>query len=364
LPPLSAGTTAALAAVLPANATPANPLDYTAAIFGEVERTTRLVAAAGGDESIGAVLVYYDRPAKLGEAAAAYWDDALAGLVAGAAGLDKPVLLASTLPELMPERTAEDLVDAGIVPVAGLSEGVLCVGALLRAPADAGRLRAVADLAALRPAPGAWLAEHDAKALLRAAGIATPPGEVVDTAAAAVAAAQRLGGAVALKLSAPHIRHKSDIGAVLLDLRDGAAVREAFARLRGLPGQEATPVLVESMSAAGVEVMIAVRRDGLVPVLVVALGGLWVEVLDDAALLPLPVDRATVRRHLDRLRGAPLLAGGRGRPAVDLDALSDLAVTVARLAVDASLELIELNPVFARADGATVVDAVIRRAAP
>jgi acetyl-CoA synthetase len=86
-----------------------------------------------------------------------------------------------------------------------------------------------------------------------------------------------------------------------------------------------------------------------------------VEVLDDAVLLPLPVDRAAVRDRLRRLRAAPLLTGGRGRPALDLDAISDLAAGTAALAVSADLDLIELNPVFAHPDGATAVDAVARR---
>jgi acetyl-CoA synthetase len=79
-------------------------------------------------------------------------------------------------------------------------------------------------------------------------------------------------------------------------------------------------------------------------------------------LLPLPVDASRVRDRLRRLRAAPLLTGGRGREAVDLDALSDLATRVAALAERADLELIELNPVFARPDGATPIDAVARRA--
>jgi succinyl-CoA synthetase beta subunit len=115
------------------------------------------------------------------------------------------------------------------------------------------------------------------------------------------------------------------------------------------------------MCPPGVELMIAVRRDGLVPVLVVALGGVWVEVLDDVVLVPLPVDRATVRDRLRRLHAAPLLAGRRGHAGADLDAVCDLAVRLAALAWDADLDLIELNPVIARADGATAVDAVARR---
>jgi acetyl-CoA synthetase len=355
LPALSERTVTALRAALPPAATVANPLDYTAVLFGQVEPTADLVAHAGADPAVGSVLVYYDRPGDLDAAAAADWDDALAGVVAGAQRLDRPVLVASTLPELLPEPVAELLVDAGVVPVAGLREGVRCAGVLYRPPVDAARLRAIAS-AATGPAPaGAWMSEHEAKELLRAAGIGTPTGHLVTDADAAVAAARGAGGAVAMKLSDPDLRHKSDAGAVRLDVRGDAAVRAAFDALRALPGRDGTPVLVEAMCPAGVELMVAVRRDGLVPVLVVALGGIWVEVLDDVALVPFPVDRERVRDRLRGLRAARLLDG------VDLDAVCDLAVRVADLACAADLDPVELNPVIARPDGATAVDAVIRR---
>ncbi|GIJ73749.1 acetate--CoA ligase family protein [Virgisporangium ochraceum] len=355
LPALSEHTVTALSAVLPPQATAANPLDYTAVLFGQVGPTADLVAHAGADPAVGTVLVYHDRPADLDTAAAADWDDALAGVVAGAKRLDKPVLVASTLPELMPEPVAEALVDAGLVPVAGLREGVRCAGVLHHPAADPARLRAIADGATVPGAPGGWLSEHGAKELLRAAGIRIPPGHLAPDADAAVTAARRVGGAVAMKLNDADLRHKSDAGAVRLNVRGDAAVRAVFDALRALPGRGGTPVLVEEMCAPGVEVMVAVRRNGLVPVLVVALGGVWVEVLDDAVLVPLPFDAATVRDALRRLRAAPLLAG------VDLDALADLATRLAALARDADLDLVELNPVIARPDGATAVDAVIRR---
>jgi acetyl-CoA synthetase len=369
LPGFDPRTVSALTEVLPSNAAAANPLDYTAIIFGEVEPTAALVELAGRDDAIGPVLVYYDRPEELGEDAAVSWDGALAGIVRGAAALstvDKPVLVSSTLPELMPEETAEALVDAGLVPVAGLSEGVLAAGALLAPLGDGPRLRAIAAAAAMRVTPGEWLAEHEAKALLRTVGVPTPAGAVADgpngsVADSAVRAAAALGGPVAVKLSSPDVRHKTELGAVLLGVRGDDAVRAAVATLRALPGHGSTPVLVEAMADPGVELMVAVRRDGVVPVLVVALGGVWVELLDDAVLIPLPADRATVADRIGRLRAAALLTGGRGRPAVDLAAVCDLAVAVAELSLVEDLELIELNPVFARPDGVSVVDAVIRR---
>jgi len=361
LPAFGPETVAALADVLPPSASPVNPLDYTALIFGEVEPTTRLVALAGRDEAVGPVLVYYDRPEDLGTDAAVSWDGALAGIIAGAAKLDKPVLVASTLPELMPEATAEALVDAGLIPVAGLSEGMLCAAALLNPAGDAERLRAIAATAERRVTPGAWLAEHEAKALLRSAAIPVPSGRVVGGPEDAALAVQQVGGPVAVKLSSAGLQHKTELGAVLLDVWGADAVRSAVAALRALPGHRDTPVLIEAMAAAGVELMVAVRRDGLVPVLVLALGGMWVELLDDAVLIPLPVDHATVRDRLHRLRGAPLLHGGRGKAAVDVAALCDLAVRVADVAFADDLDLVELNPVFARLDGVMVVDAVIRQ---
>jgi acetate---CoA ligase (ADP-forming) len=375
LPPFTPATAAALAAVLPATATAANPLDYTAIIFGETGPTADLVALSGRDEAIGAVLVYYDRPGDLGADAAQSWDGALAGIVAGAARLDTPVLVASTLPDLMPEPVAETLADAGIVPVCGLTEGVACARALLRAPGDPVRLRAIAAAAAspaaASPAAAAspdaareWLAEHEAKDLLRSLGVPVPDGEVVTDADAAVAAARRLGGPVAVKLSSPDVRHKSDIGAVHIGVDGDDAVRRAVAALRAIPGHGATPVLVEAMVAPGLEVMVAVKRDGVVPVLVLALGGTWVEVLDDAAVIPLPVDPATVRARVAGLRAAALFTGGRGRPAVDLDGLGRLAAAVADAALTHELELIELNPVIVGPAGVSVVDALISRVRP
>jgi acetyl-CoA synthetase len=359
LPDFSPRTAAALAEALPPTAAAANPLDYTAVIFGDAERTARLVTLAGADEAIGPVLVYYDRPADLGSDAAESWDGALEGIVRGAAALDKPVLVASTIPELMPEAAAEALVDSGLVPVAGLTEGILCAGALLRPPADGARLRAI-GAAAARPTPGPWLAEHEAKALLREHGIPVPDGSVVDTEEDAVAAAAQLGGPVAVKLSHPDIRHKTELGGLRLNVDGPHAVRAAVADLRAAPAGAGARILVESMAAPGVELLLAVRRDGAIAVLVVALGGVWVELLDDAVLIPLPVDRRLVRERIAGLRGAPLLGGGRGRPAVDLEALCDTAVAVAATALAEDLSLVELNPVVAHRRGVTVVDAVIR----
>jgi succinyl-CoA synthetase beta subunit len=205
------------------------------------------------------------------------------------------------------------------------------------------------------------MAEHEGKDLLRRHGVSVPSGRVAYTADEAVSVAAGLGTKVALKLSAPDLRHKTDSGALILGVEGADAVRRGFGRLRALPGRAGAAVLVEEMLAPGVELMIAVRRDGLVPVLVLALGGTWVEILDDAVLIPLPCTAGRVERAVPRLRGAPLLTGARGRAPVAVDLLCALAARVGDLALSEGLDLVELNPVIARPDRVTAADAVIRR---
>jgi len=245
--------------------------------------------------------------------------------------------------------------------VAGLRSALLCARALRLPPGDPARMReiAAAARAAGRPDGRAWIAEAEAKELLRAGGVAVPDGRLAADADDAVAAAHEVGWPVALKLSAPSLLHKSEAGALALALADEAAVREADARLRAL-GVAGAKVLVEHMSPAGVEVFVAARTDAVVPALAIGLGGIWAEAFDEIAIVPLPAGAARIERSLRGLRAAPVLSGGRGSAAVDLAALAALAARAGELALDRDLSLLELNPVAANADGAVALDALAR----
>jgi hypothetical protein len=118
-------------------------------------------------------------------------------------------------------------------------------------------------------------------------------------------------------------------------------------------------VLAERMAPPGIELLIAARTDGVVPALVLGLGGIWTELLDDVAIVPLPASASRVERALRSLRGAPLLYGARGGEAVDVAAVGSLAQRVGELLLERRLALIELNPVFVSASGAIVADAAI-----
>ena len=213
--------------------------------------------------------------------------------------------------------------------------------------------------------PGAWLGEAEAKALLRDAGVAVPGGAVAADEDDAVRLAAALGGPVAIKASSPALQHKSEAGAVVLDVAGEDAVRAAYRAVRaaadaalgaadgagphgaGPADSAGAAILVEAMASPGVELVVAARRDAVVPALVVGLGGVWTELLGDVAVIPLPATPERVAAGLRSLRGAGLLTGARGRPPVDLDALARLAAGAGDLLLAEDLVLLELNPVIA-----------------
>jgi acetyl-CoA synthetase len=366
LPVLSAATRERLAELLPSAATAANPLDYTSMVWGDIGALSELVRALGEDPAIGLVLVFYDQPAGLAGAMAQSWRDVREGIMRGAQLSPVPTLVSSTLPELLDDAAAAELAAAGVPAAAGLRTGLRCARALLTpADGDATRLRAIAAVARGRaPREGGWLPEHAAKQQLRDAGVPVPDGRVVidgDEAVRALVELRAPSGAIVLKLSAAEVQHKSELGGVALGLGSAPAVREAFDRLQALAGEHGGVVLAEAMAPPGVELIVAAHDDGVVPALVLGLGGLWTELLDDVAVVPLPADVGRVRAALLTLRGAPLLLGARGGAAVDLDAVAELAVRVGELVATGEASLVECNPVLAGPGGVTALDAVVRR---
>ena len=173
----------------------------------------------------------------------------------------------------------------------------------------------------------------------------------------AAGAMEDLGPALVLKLSAPTLMHKSELRALALDLRSPEDVRAAYRRLVAL-GVDSAAVLVERMEPPGLELLVSARRDGVVPALVVGLGGVWTEIHDDVAVVPLPATPERVEAALRSLRGASLLTGGRGGTPLDLGAAARLGAAVGDLLLAEGLGLIELNPVLVHEHGALAVDAL------
>lgn len=209
---------------------------------------------------------------------------------------------------------------------------------------------------------GGWLSPAEADRLLRCYGAPVADSRHVATPDEAVAAAGELGGHVVLKADVPGLVHKSDEGAVELDLRGGGAVRAAMERLAGrFPGRLAG-ALVQPMVTGGTEVIAGVVQEPVFgPLVVFGLGGVATEVLGDHAARLAPLTDADADDLIHSLRSAPLLLGHRGAPAADIDALRDLLLRISQLADDLpQVAELDLNPVIARPDGAVAVDARVR----
>ena len=358
-------TTRRLGDLVPSAATVANPLDYTSMIWGERDTLRELIETVGSDEGVGQVVVYYDEPAGLEGGVKDSWDTVREGILDGAMASRSPVLVASTLPELLQPRSARRLIDAEVPAVAGLRTALACARALMAPPPDAARLREIAAAArrdraaADRDGDGSerWLAEHEAKQLLRDAGLAVVEGRVAADEEDAAAILAELGPPVVAKLSGEGLVHKTELGALVLGLETDAEVRAADARLRDLGAGQ---VLVERQAEPGAQLLVAARRDAVVPSLTVGLGGIWTEALSDAAVIPLPASPERVEAALGGLRGAALLTGGRGGAELDVAAAAGLASSAGELLLDAGLELLELNPVVVHERGVVILDAVAR----
>lgn len=178
----------------------------------------------------------------------------------------------------------------------------------------------------------------------------------------AVEAARKIGFPVAVKIDSPEVSHKSDIGGVILGIRDEAGVRSAVRRIGEAAkraGAKGGGVLVSAMADPGVEVIVGVTRDlQFGHAVLFGIGGVLVEVLRDVTFRLVPLSDRDAREMIEEIRGAPILRGIRGRPAADLDAIRDLLLLVSAFAEKTpGLREMDLNPVIVRGSGLSIVDA-------
>ena len=225
---------------------------------------------------------------------------------------------------------------------------------LARGFGDAGETTEDQKGAAGSLAGGGALTEFDSKALVSAFGVQTTRDEVAADADSAVAAAERIGYPVAVKVNSPDILHKTEADAIWLGLTDADAVRAAFdqvtANARAYDGSARIDgVVVQEMVTGGVEMIVGVSYDDqLGPFLLFGSGGVMVEVYNDVALRRCPITKDDALEMIDEVKGARLLHGFRGAPAADVDALADTLVSVSQMAarLEGTLGELDLNPLM------------------
>ena len=354
---LSPDAAAAIAATLPELVTISNPLDYHT--FGWRNRTalTATFAAmmrAGADLNL--LILDFPRPESCDTAD---WDIAAAAMQDAAQATGSRAAVLATLPDAMPEAHAISLAAQGIVPFFGLDEALAAIAAAADAGAPATDAPILVGAVSGQPT---LFSEWHGKRLLAAHGVTVPQGALAHTAAAAGATAVDIGFPVAIKASCASIVHKTELGAVILNLYTKADVEAAATSLLRLTGE----VLVECMvTGTAAELIVGVARDATLGLyLVLGSGGILAELVADTATLLLPAARHEIATTVQGLRVAKLLAGFRGAPAADTEAAIDTIIAIQEFALSHETRLhdLEVNPLMVRTagQGAVAADVLMR----
>ncbi len=369
LAPLGKTTTDVLEKYLPAIATKQNPVDYTTGFVNEknahlyIEVLNRIL----NDPAIDQLAVFHMTNS------GAVFTSNMRMVIKAVEGSDKPVMLLSALsPDMTTEGRA--LLAAANIPVLGTPRRMAdCMGMLADYAAALSKRdrpvhkvseRAIPTLPAL-PAGAKMLDEFESKKLVSGFGIPVSKDVLLPVDARVPALPAGMQYPVAVKIASRDIGHKSDIGAVRLNIRDDAQLAAAVAEVvanarRAAPQAKLSGVLVSEMVGEGMETIIGVVNDPIFgPVVAFGLGGVLAEVLKDTTHRVAPFGLDTAREMIGELRAAAVFAGVRGQPPRDVDALAATLVAVSEFAwtMRERLAELDLNPVLVRPQGKGVVAA-------
>ena len=371
VPELDKETRDRLVTLLPAGAGVSNPVDLLSGADPRLMQSALSAVLASPD--VDSVIAVYTPILPGGE------NEMAAAMAAAAAGSGKPVLAVILG---VPEPPASlHAADGRLLlpfhpfpePAASALAAVTAYAAWRRQPDgaavhfddvdEAGARELVRDFLAGAPA-GGWLPLDRACALLEMYGVTTVPTVYAADADAAARAASRFDGPVAVKAAAGSLVHKTDLGAVHLDLATPEAVKEAVSDLTARLGEEAGGVVVQPMVSGGVETAVGVVSDpAFGPLVMFGLGGVASDLLADRSFRIIPLSREQAAAQIRGLRSSPLLSGYRGSAPVDIRGLEDVVLRVAQLADELpEVAELDLNPVVARPDGVVALDVKVRLA--
>ena len=371
LPGLSNSARSALLQALPEFIPPSNPLDVTGQSMNDGELYRKSMLAFLSDDRYGSLvlgLILADGPGN---------DLKFPIIISALRKLkpEKPVILAALdegaeIPRGCIREHIEELRYLG-VPFFPTSERAFrALGAVTKFAAKQAR-KTAGGPALLPPSTllkNGTMTEYEGKELLASIGIPVPDGGLATTQQEAGEIAERIGFPVVLKAQEVTLTHKSDIGGVILNIKDSDALATGWKQLydsiaHARPGLNLDGVLVEKMGSRGLELIVGVKNDkDWGPALLVGFGGVLAEAIGDVRLLPPDLPVEAIVDELYQLKSAALLRGFRGSPAVDVNAAAEL---IHRLGVficsEPAIQEIDINPVlvYAEGQGAVALDALI-----
>ncbi|MBS9716908.1 acetate--CoA ligase family protein [Pseudohalocynthiibacter aestuariivivens] len=369
-PPFDEDSTNKLISILPSIATVSNPLDYTTPIWGQPEFTAPVFEQAISLSNADATILVQDYPAAgLDESKFLYQNDAIA-FADAAAKAETPAAICATIPENMDAETRSHLINLGVAPMQGVHESLNAMAAAANWRQERSRILAHSPkLLKVKAIPETLsiLEEVEGKELLSRANISIPAGSDV-RGKGVVEAAVQIGFPVVLKMMGPKLAHKTEAGAVELDLQNSEDVSGALERMRLKvtsynPDAVTDRFLIEKMAEPPIaELFVSIRQDPQFGyAITIGSGGILVELVGDAKTLLLPTSNEEIKGAIASLKVSRLLEGFRGKPKVDLDVLcmSLFNLTEFVLSNLDQITEVEINPLFVYEKEVLAVDVLV-----
>ena len=339
-----------------------NPLDYHTFVWGDRHRTAACFKQMmSGDFAATMLLLDWPRTDKISQQD---WDNTFYALCDAATETGKKAIVLASMADCMPKRIIDECQKRGIAPMIGLDSCLKSLHHSYRCgQAFNGTSSAPIEVSipvSSKMQTNKTLTEFDGKRLLAKYGLSIPQGGLVSSIEGALRAAEKLNYPVTVKVSSEALAHKSDLGAIRVNIKDAEMLKLAVSELL----QIGPSLLVEEMIEGAIaELIIGANCDPLFgKYLIIGSGGVLVELLSDSIPLLLPVERNSVLEALSELKLYPILEGYRGHSAGDIDAVIDAVMSAVDLINSNEVIEFDINPllVLPQGKGAIAVDALVK----
>lgn len=369
-PDFAEETLHALKELLPGYATPNNPLDMTASLSYDADLYANALETVMDDPNVGMVLIGYTLLYEIADPAIHYMYEGIKKVVLKKGAQCKPIAVIPFAENTRNPKYQQKLFEIG-VPV--LPPPVYAFK-MLKKLADyvTYDYASASHMIALPEKKGGSiyaLSEHESKMNLKAFGVSIPEEKIATSPEEAAETACAVEGAFAMKIESADILHKSDVGGVMLNVSGGSEAYEAYNRIlenvkTNCPDARINGVLMVPMLKTGTEMIIGVNNDPQFgPVIMVGMGGVFVELFKDVAVYPAPVTKKEAWELLHSLKSWRLLNGYRGQKKCDINALCETIVSVSEFAAanKDTLKELDINPLFVypEGEGVGVADSLI-----
>ena len=338
-----------------------NPLDYHTFIWGDRKRTSECFKQMISG-NFAATMLLLDWP-RTQESEQKDWDLTLLALSDAISGTREKTIVLASIADCMPKRIIKECQKYGIAPMIGLD---ICLKALnhsyrIGLAFQKSSMQSIEILRSLsHPSKISTLTEFEGKKLLKKYGIPVPDGKIISSTSEALMAAEKIHYPITLKVSDVELAHKTELGAVMLNINDPLALEKACQDLFKI----GSSLLIEKMVQDSVaELIIGVGLDPIFgKYIIIGSGGILVELFKESIPLLFPVNREDVSLALSKLKAFPLINGYRGNPEGDVEMIIDCVMATVKLVSENDIDELDINPllVLKRGSGVIAVDTLIK----